>query len=64
MSGTKMMRAIRVAQFGGPEVLKVETNVAVPTPSKTQVNSLFGNNILKILPRTFENVLYVQLYVY
>ncbi|WAR31051.1 QOR-like protein [Mya arenaria] len=27
----------RVAQFGGPEVLKVDTNVPVPAPSDTQV---------------------------
>jgi len=31
------MRAVRVAAFGGPEVLKVETNVPVPTPSPSQV---------------------------
>ncbi|XP_060578400.1 zeta-crystallin-like isoform X2 [Ruditapes philippinarum] len=37
MAGRQMMRAVRVAQFGGPEVLKVETNVAIPTPSQSQV---------------------------
>ena len=34
-----MMRAIRVAEFGGPEVLKVETDVAIPKPDKGQVRS-------------------------
>ena len=37
MTSRAVMRAIRVSQFGGPEVLKVETNVAVPVPSDTQV---------------------------
>lgn len=32
-----MMRAVRVTKFGGPEVLKVETNVPVPTPTQSQV---------------------------
>lgn len=32
-----LMRAVRVAQFGGPEVLKVENNVPVPEPSEGQV---------------------------
>ncbi|KAK3087239.1 hypothetical protein FSP39_003459 [Pinctada imbricata] len=32
-----IMRAIRVAQFGGPEVMKVESSVPVPTPAKSQV---------------------------
>lgn len=31
------MRAIRVHQWGGPEVLKCETNVAIPTPGDNQV---------------------------
>ncbi|XP_045209318.2 quinone oxidoreductase-like [Mercenaria mercenaria] len=31
------MRAIRVKQFGGPEVLQLEESVAVPIPSDTQV---------------------------
>ena len=33
-----LMRAVRVAQFGGPEVLKVETNVPVPEPADDQVS--------------------------
>ncbi|XP_052790959.1 zeta-crystallin-like isoform X3 [Mya arenaria] len=37
MAGRALMRAVRVAQFGGPEVLKVDTNVPVPAPSDTQV---------------------------
>jgi hypothetical protein len=39
MAGRQMMRAVRVAQFGGPEVLKEETNVAIPTPSQSQVSA-------------------------
>ena len=31
------MRAIRVHQWGGPEVLKAETGVAVPVPGDDQV---------------------------
>jgi NADPH:quinone reductase-like Zn-dependent oxidoreductase len=31
------MRAIRVQQWGGPEVMKVETNVPIPTPGDNQV---------------------------
>ena len=31
------MRAIRVEQFGGPEVLKLENNVPVPQPNQGQV---------------------------
>ncbi|XP_061184088.1 quinone oxidoreductase-like [Saccostrea echinata] len=32
-----IMRAIRVTEFGSPEVLKLETNVSVPKPSNDQV---------------------------
>lgn len=32
-----IMRAIRVTQFGGPEVLKVEDKVPIPTPKDNQV---------------------------
>ena len=42
MSGAvrpSLMRAVRVAQFGGPEVMKVETNVPVPEPADGQVSS-------------------------
>ena len=31
------MKAIRVNEFGGPQVLAVENDVAVPVPSETQV---------------------------
>ena len=31
------MKAIRVAQFGGPEVLKVLTDVAIPKPNVKEV---------------------------
>ena len=33
----KMMRAIHVENFGGPEVLQVKTNLIVPPLTKTQV---------------------------
>ena len=32
------MRAVRVSQFGGPEVLKIESEVPVPKPSKNEVS--------------------------
>ncbi|KAK3578476.1 hypothetical protein CHS0354_038572 [Potamilus streckersoni] len=32
-----IMRAVRVSLFGGPEVLKVEENVPIPTPKEDQV---------------------------
>lgn len=31
------MRAIRVAKFGGPENLKLETNIPIPTPAANEV---------------------------
>ena len=33
------MRAVRVHQWGGPEVLKVETGVAIPVPGDDQVRT-------------------------
>ncbi|NP_001166407.1 quinone oxidoreductase isoform X1 [Cavia porcellus] len=36
-TGQKLMRAIRVFEFGGPEVLKVQSDVAVPIPKDHQV---------------------------
>ncbi|XP_060478012.2 quinone oxidoreductase isoform X1 [Panthera onca] len=36
-TGLKLMRAIRVFEFGGPEVLKLQSDVAVPTPKDHQV---------------------------
>ena len=36
------MRAVRVSQFGGPEVLKIESEVPVPKPSKNEVS--FNND--------------------
>ena len=35
---TDLMRAVRVTQFGGPDVLKVETNVPIPEPADDQVS--------------------------
>lgn len=36
-TGQKLMRAIRVFEFGGPEVLKLQSDVAVPIPKDHQV---------------------------
>lgn len=36
-TGQKLMRAIRVFEFGGPEVLKLQADVAVPIPKDHQV---------------------------
>lgn len=37
MSGSRLMRAIRVSEFGGPSVLKLCSDVAVPEPGHRQV---------------------------
>ncbi|XP_077133695.1 quinone oxidoreductase-like [Ranitomeya variabilis] len=37
MASTKFMRAIRVSEFGKPEVLKLQTDVPVPSPGENQV---------------------------
>ncbi|XP_057574868.1 zeta-crystallin-like isoform X2 [Hippopotamus amphibius kiboko] len=36
-TGQKLMRAIRVFEFGGPEVLKLQSDVAIPIPKDHQV---------------------------
>nr|XP_044994157.1 quinone oxidoreductase isoform X2 [Jaculus jaculus]XP_044994158.1 quinone oxidoreductase isoform X2 [Jaculus jaculus] len=36
-TGQKLMRAIRVFEFGGPEVLKLQSDVVVPVPKDHQV---------------------------
>ncbi|XP_062960720.1 quinone oxidoreductase isoform X1 [Cynocephalus volans] len=36
-TGLKLMRAVRVFEFGGPEVLKLQSDVAVPIPKSHQV---------------------------
>lgn len=36
-TGQKLMRAIRVFEFGGPEVLKFQSDIAVPIPKDHQV---------------------------
>lgn len=35
----KAMKAVRVNEFGGPEVLKVETDVPVPSITDSQVSN-------------------------
>ncbi|NXU74107.1 QOR oxidoreductase, partial [Oreotrochilus melanogaster] len=38
MAGTRnAMRAVRVFEFGGPEVLKLQSNVSIPVPNENQV---------------------------
>ncbi|XP_072296443.1 quinone oxidoreductase [Eucyclogobius newberryi] len=37
MSGSRLMRAIRVSEFGGPSVLKICSDVNVPKPGPKQV---------------------------
>uniref|UniRef100_A0A8C8BS70 Crystallin zeta n=1 Tax=Otus sunia TaxID=257818 RepID=A0A8C8BS70_9STRI len=38
MAATRnMMRAVRVFEFGGPEVLKLQSNVSIPDPKENQV---------------------------
>uniref|UniRef100_A0A8C5V3C5 Quinone oxidoreductase n=1 Tax=Microcebus murinus TaxID=30608 RepID=A0A8C5V3C5_MICMU len=37
MTPQKLMRAVRVFQFGGPEVLKLQSDVAVPIPKDSEV---------------------------
>lgn len=34
---TDKMRAVRVSRFGGPKVLRIETDVPVPVPTDSQV---------------------------
>ncbi|MBW00535.1 Zeta-crystallin, partial [Eschrichtius robustus] len=36
-TGQKLMSAIRVFEFGGPEVVKLQSNVAIPIPKDHQV---------------------------
>lgn len=36
-TGQRLMRAIRVFEFGGPDVLKFQSDVAVPIPKDHQV---------------------------
>lgn len=42
MSAGKLMRAIRVSEFGGPSVLKLCSDVAVPEPGHRQVRPTGG----------------------
>uniref|UniRef100_A0A3Q3J7I4 Uncharacterized protein n=1 Tax=Monopterus albus TaxID=43700 RepID=A0A3Q3J7I4_MONAL len=38
MSVSKLMRAIRVSEFGGPSVLTLRSDVPVPQPGPRQVS--------------------------
>lgn len=35
--GKNVMRAVRVFEFGGPEVLKLQSDVLMPVPKENQV---------------------------
>ena len=37
MALPSVMRAIRLTEFGGPELLKVSKNVAIPKPGQNEV---------------------------
>lgn len=38
MAATRnVMRAVRVFEFGGPEVLKLQSDVLIPVPNENQV---------------------------
>ena len=37
------MKAVRVHTFGGPEVLKVESDVPIPVLTESPVSLFFGN---------------------
>lgn len=39
-----VMRAVRVFEFGGPEVLKLQADVLIPVPKENQVCELYGLN--------------------
>ncbi len=41
MAPSRMMRAIRVHKFGGPEVLKLDENVPVPAVAEKQVEYFY-----------------------
>lgn len=41
-TGQKLMRAIRVFEFGGPEVLKLQSDVVVPAPQSHQVDTIIA----------------------
>lgn len=36
-TGRAVMRAVRVFEFGGPEVLKLQSDVPLPVPKENQV---------------------------
>lgn len=48
-TGQKLMRAIRVFEFGGPEVLKLQSDVAVPIPKDHQVEIITYKQAIIIL---------------
>lgn len=43
MAGRAIMRAVRIAKYGGPEVLKVENDVPIPVPTDSQVDNVLVN---------------------
>ena len=53
-----MMKAIRVHEFGGPQVLKIESNVAIPAFSDSQVYLIHA---YKVIVQLFNNKLCILL---
>ena len=51
------MKAVRVHEFGGPQVLKVEEDVPIPVHTDTQVCLLFCWHIFVLNPFVFVQVL-------
>ena len=45
----RMMKAIRVAEFGGPEVLKVVRDIPLPKHTKNQVINIISPDELQIV---------------
>ncbi len=55
MASARVMRAIRISEFGGPEVLKYVTDALVPTPKPNEVR--FVTQMLTHLNRMSDEVL-------
>lgn len=48
MSGCKLMRAIRVSEFGAPSVLKLCSDVTVPQPGQRQVRPAVTETTIEV----------------
>jgi len=54
MTTSKLMRAIRVSEFGAPSVLKLCTDLPVPSPRQKQVGHLKFQNNIEFFSECFE----------